>query len=99
MNATKTTTEKASDTNRNGARPAYIPLGTDDEGAHHVYRTTDETIHVVQGGDRTHVEDLNAAGHDVDDWMDFVTARRGWTDRQYGVNLVDMLTDSVEGRA
>jgi hypothetical protein len=43
---------KESDANarkRTDPRPAYIELGDDTDGASHVYRTTDETIHVVQG--------------------------------------------------
>jgi len=77
-------------------RPAYIELGTDATGASHVYRTTDETIHVVADGGREHVADV--ADRPVDDWMTFVRQERGWADEQYGVGLVDMLQQRVEVR-
>lgn len=63
-------------------RPNYIEIGEDNEGAHHCYATRDETIHVIQDGERTHVEVLN--GRPVDDWIQYVKARRGWrTQRLY----------------
>jgi len=83
-------------TNRNGVRPKYLALGTDGEGASHTYRTTDRTVIVVADGGREIQRALDAET-DVDDWMDFVAARRGWERKQYGVGLVEMLVDALEG--
>jgi len=95
-NTTQTVPEKASTTNTNDVRPAYIRLGTDATGASHVYRTTDETVHVVIDGEREHVADV--ADRPVDDWMAFIRDRRGWATERYGVGLVDMLA-RAEGQA
>jgi hypothetical protein len=63
---------------RTDPRPTYIRLGVDTEHASHVYRTTDETIHVVDAdGNREHVEALD--GRSVHEWMDYVRTERGWT--------------------
>lgn len=85
-------------TNRNGVRPKYLPLGTDGEDASHTYRTTDDTVIVVADGEREIQRQLDGE-IDVDDWMEFVTAQRGWERKQYGVGLVEMLTDALEGSA
>ena len=97
MSQSHSTGQKTSGTNRNGVRPKYINLGTDGDGATHTYRTTDETVHAVAAdGTREHVEQL--AGASVDDWMAFVADKRGWADRQYGVGLVEILADAMEGQ-
>lgn len=65
-------------------RPAYLPLGVDTAGAFHVCRTTDETIHVVEDGTRSHRFDLGA--HSVDDYVRFVRDEvdgRDWATRRY----------------
>jgi len=85
-------------TNRNGVRPKYLPLGTDGKGASHIYRTADRTVIVVADGGRELQRQLDSRT-DVDDWMDFVTEQRGWERKQYGVGLVEMLTDALEGSA
>jgi len=91
--ATNTTTD---DGNSVSVRPRYIDLGTDAEGAVHTYRTTDETIHVVQD-DQYEVVELS--GRPVEDWMDWTERERGWADARYGGSLVNMLTDALEGSA
>jgi hypothetical protein len=86
------------ETNRNGVRPKYLSLGTDGQGASHCYRTTDDTVIVVVDGGREIQRPLDAET-DVDGWMGFVTARRGWERKQYGVGLVEMLADALEESA
>lgn len=49
----ETTTD---DGTRVSVRPHYIDLGTDTEGAVHTYRTTDETVHVVQDAEHDTVK-------------------------------------------
>jgi hypothetical protein len=83
------TTEKASPIRRN-----YVPLGTDHDGASHVYRTLDETIFVIQDGEITHR--INVADRLVDDYIDHVETHRGWADKRYGFDLVDQLADALE---
>ncbi|MDB2249242.1 hypothetical protein [Halorubrum ezzemoulense] len=98
---------KESDTNvrkRTDPRPVYIELGDDTDGAFHVYRTTDETIHVVQGGERVQKFVLN--GRSVDDYVKFVrddVEGREWENRRYVADdedpfaaLVDQLADATE---
>lgn len=69
---------------RSSVRPAYILLGRDTAGASHVYRTTDETIHVVQDGER--VQKFVLDGRSVDDYVTFVrddVDDREWETRRY----------------
>ena len=68
---------------RTDPRPAYIELGDDSDGASHVYRTTDESIHVVQNGQRVQYFVLN--GRSVDDYVKFVRDEvedRAWENRR-----------------
>ena len=59
-------------------RPNYIDTGTDTDGADHIYRTIDETVHVITpSGDREHVEALD--GRSIHEWMTFVATKRGWS--------------------
>lgn len=82
---------------RNGIRPNYIPLGIDERGAHHCYDTVTETIHIVHADGSRGRRVLD--GGDVDDWMDAVADGWGWTYRQYGGDLLDILTEQLEGDA
>jgi hypothetical protein len=69
---------------RTDPRPAYIELADDTDGASHVYRTTDETIHVVQDGKR--VQRFSLGTRTVDDYVKFVrddVEGRGWKNRRY----------------
>jgi hypothetical protein len=79
---------------RTGYRPTYITLGTDAEDRSHVYRTPDETVHVVADGDRVHVEALE--GRSVDEWMAYVDERVGWTREVYGVGIAEMAARALE---
>jgi hypothetical protein len=89
MTTTNQTTEKASPIRRN-----YVPLGTDQEDASHLYRTTTETIFVIHDARITHRIDVD--GRLVDDYMDHVEANRGWDDQRYGFDLADQLADVLE---
>jgi len=89
MTPTTPSAEKASPIRRN-----YAPLGTDQDGASHVYRTVDETIFVVQDCEITHRIDVR--DRIVDDYMDHVEATRGWCDQRYGFDLVEQLADAME---
>jgi len=83
---------------RGDARDNYVPLGTDAEGRHHTYRTLDESIHVIDGTERVHREDI--ATRSVDEWMAFVEGRVGWDRRRYGVGIggmIERVADAVEG--
>ena len=94
MSTDTRTGQKSSGTNRNGVRPQYIPLGTDERGAHHCYDTVTDTIHIIHDDGSRGRRVLD--GGDVDDWMDAVSDAHGWKKRQYGVSLLEMLTDAVE---
>ena len=76
-------------------RPAYIVLGVDERGAHHCYDTRTETVHIVHSDGSRGRRLLD--GGDVDDWMDAVEGGWGWSTKKYGVGLVEILVDSVEG--
>ena len=59
-------------------RPNYILVGIDTEGAHHVYRTTDETVHVIHDTDRTCRYNLGTHNQRIYDWIEYVKAERGF---------------------
>lgn len=88
---------------RTDPRPAYIELGGDTDGASHVYRTIDETIHVVQDGER--VQRFELGTRSVDDYVKFVrddVEGRDWEDRRYVADddpftaLVDQPANAAE---
>ena len=80
---------------RTAVRPRYVSLGVDADGSHHVYRTVDESIHVVHcERGREHVEHI--ARRPVDEWMVFVDERRGWDERHYGVGLAEMAARAIQ---
>ncbi|ELY85786.1 hypothetical protein [Natrinema altunense] len=98
---------KESDPNarkRTDPRPAYIELGDDTDGAFHVYRTTDETIHVVQ--DRQRVQKVVLNGRSVDEYVRFVRDEVegcDWEARRYVADdedpfaaFVDQIVDAPE---
>jgi hypothetical protein len=92
MSTTTQSTKKT--TNRNGARPAYIVLGVDARGAHHIYDTRTETVHIVHKGGARERRELG--DHDVDDWMDAVDGSWGWDVERYGQGLVEMLDEQMD---
>lgn len=75
-------------------RPDYVPLGVDERGAHHVYDTGSETVHIIHPDGSRGRRLLD--GGDVDDWMDAVAGSWGWETKKYGVGLVEMLEDALE---
>ncbi|ELY55615.1 hypothetical protein C491_15652 [Natronococcus amylolyticus DSM 10524] len=59
--------------------PNYLLVGIDTKDAHHVYRTTDETVHVIHDADRTCRYDLGTHNQRIYDWIEYVKAERGFT--------------------
>lgn len=83
---------------RTDPRANYIHAGVDTDGSHHVYRTVDETIIVVDtDGRREHVEQLD--GRSVHEWMAFVAQKRGWTTQYLVDSFGDFLAESTDGDA
>lgn len=75
-------------------RPNYSYTGTDTDGADHIYRTIDETVHVITpNGDREHVEQLN--GRSIHEWMAFVDDKRGWSDQYLAESFGKTLNHAV----
>ncbi|WP_339105943.1 hypothetical protein [Haloterrigena salinisoli] len=91
------TTETVSAHSRTDPRPDYILVGIDTEGAHHVYRTTDETIHVIHTTERTYRYDLTTCDQDIDDWIKYVQAERGFTTQHLYSSLTNSFVDALEG--
>lgn len=82
-------------TDRTDPRPNYIHLGVDTDHSSHVYRTTDETVHVVDAhGAREHRESLGSRS--VHDWMDYVATKRGWTTQYMVDSFGDFLAASLD---
>ena len=73
------------DTNTNGARRAYIPLGIDERECSHVYDTETETVHIIHP-DGARERRVIGAGQSVDDWMDAVDDGWGWAHTRYGID-------------
>jgi hypothetical protein len=97
MSTPTRTTETVSARSRTDPRPDYILVGIDTEGAHHVYRTTDETVHVINDTGRTYHYDLEALEQTIDDWIEYVRTRRGFTTQYLYTTLADSLTDAIGG--
>jgi len=70
-------------------RDAYIPIGVDTKGGHHVYRTTDETVFAIEGGRVTQRYDVSERS--VNDWIDYVADRRGWESQELHKTAADAL--------
>lgn len=88
-------TKRRSSERSTAVRPNYVHLGTDAEGRHHTYRTSDESVLVVRDGQRIHREVLGPRS--VDDWMAFVDERIGWDRRDYGVALSELVERAIGG--
>ncbi|AGB37019.1 hypothetical protein [Natronococcus occultus] len=86
------TPETVSARSRTDPRPDYILVGVDTEDAHHIYRTTDETIHVIHNADRTYRYDLAALNRSINDWIDYIQTQRGFTTQHLYKTLADSLT-------
>ena len=74
-------------------RDAYIMIGVDEEGAHHIYRTRDETVHVIRDGKRTYRQELH--GRSVNQWINYVRGKRGWKYRDLFVDLGDFANSRI----
>ncbi len=95
MSTTTTTHETVSEAPTADPRPTYLPIGTDGEGAHHVYRTIDESVHVINDGKRIHREDLGERS--VNEWLAYVADVRGWTEQHLYVTPGEAIADSIGG--
>lgn len=93
------TSETVSARSRSDPRPNYILIGIDAESAHHVYRTIDETVHVIHNTERTYRYDLEALEQTINDWIDYVATRRGFATQHLYTTLADSLTDAVGGES
>jgi hypothetical protein len=78
---------------RSPVRPDYIFLGVDGDGGDHVYRTFEESVHVIRDGRGVHVQEFD--GKDVDHWMAYIEGKRGWANRRYGVSLLELLEEAL----
>lgn len=82
------------DDSRARVRPRHILLGVDICGAHHIYQTVTETVHIVRedGGRGRRLLDAG----DVDDYMDAVRDAHGWAHERYGQSAADLLVEALE---
>lgn len=100
MSTTTTIHETVSDVQPADPRDDYIPVGTDNEDAHHVYRTTDESVHVIKDGERTVRYDLEELEKSINNWIDYVYARReGFEVQHLYKNLNSAVTGTLGGVA
>src|SRR6056297_1702624 len=88
------TPETVSEAQTTDPRADYISVGIDNEGAHHVYRTSDESVHVIENGERTVRYDLEDIEKTIDDWIDYIADRRGGFEVQY---LFKTMADAIVG--
>lgn len=72
-----------SNTEKGTVRPPTIILGIDECGREHVFRTTTDTIHVVNGTRRDAT--IPRDGRDLEGYMFKVKDLVGWADARYGV--------------
>jgi hypothetical protein len=77
MTTTHQRNEKASEST--DPRPNYIQLGQDEIGDVHLYRTTDESVFVIDHGGHL-VERFNLNGRPLHHYREFIAAQRGWHD-------------------
>jgi len=94
MSVQPRTHETVSEAQTTDPRADYISVGIDNEGAHHVYRTTDESVHVIENGERTVRYDLEDVEKTIDDWIDYIIDRRGGFEVQY---LFKTMADAIVG--
>lgn len=89
-------TKHARGQKRTDPRDAYIQIGIDDEtGAHHLYRTHDEQIMVVRDGQITYRYDLLEEGKHINDWVRYVSQKRGWRYRELYIDMADAVDSSL----
>ncbi|WP_323174096.1 hypothetical protein [Natrialba sp. PRR66] len=91
------TTETVSARSRTDHRPDYILVGVDTEDAHHVYRTPDETVHVIHNTKRTYRYDLETVNQRINDWIEYVKDERGFKSQHLYSSLTSSFLDALEG--
>lgn len=72
-------------------RDDYIHIGIDAKGGAHCYRTTDETVFAIGGGEIAQRYDVSERS--VNDWIAYVDDRRGWDSQ----NLFESMADALGG--
>lgn len=79
-------------------RPRHVPLGRDKAGCFHHYISHTETVFVIEGGEVAQTEDISR--RPVDDWMAYVSDRRGWASKKYGpiTELVAEMINEIDQR-
>ncbi|WP_382274738.1 hypothetical protein [Halovivax cerinus] len=56
--------------------------GIHPEGAFHCYRTIDETVHVIECGERVYRYGLTLT-RSITNWFGYVAAQRGWAGQRF----------------
>lgn len=79
---------------RTDPRPAYIFVGEDGEGTHHVYHTRTESVYEIRDGRVAHRRALDAG--DINDYMAAVAGERSWVVRRLYEGLGDGIGDRVQ---
>jgi hypothetical protein len=74
-------------------RPAYILVGVDDRGAHHLWDRETDTVHIIRedGGRGRKLLD----GGDVNEYADAVADAYGWQSRRLHRTLGDAWNNGV----
>jgi hypothetical protein len=99
MMATTQQKETVSTGRRTSGRFAdYDIVGVDSEGATHIFRAFDETVHVVDAdGEREYRFELEEIGITVDQYSEHVANKRGWGERYYFDNGADAIKAALGG--
>jgi len=94
MTPTTPTRQKRTDCD---PRPRTILLGIDSQGNHHVWRRDLNRVHVVDPETGVRHDRVQFHGELLDDWMQQVAHGTGWAKQVYGVGLVELLAETIEG--
>jgi len=86
MSTTNSNAEKPTDSK---VRDKTIPLGIDNSGSHHIYRSPTDTIHVIDPSAGERVQVVDADDRLLEGWMDSIGETLGWEEPWYGIRTVD----------
>jgi len=78
---------------RTDPRAKYIFVGIDKAGGHHIYRTSDETVMVIEGTTIAYKHDLD--GRSINEWLDYVEGKRGWGSQLLYKTFADFAGDRL----
>jgi hypothetical protein len=87
--------ERLQQSDRGRIRPKHLLLGVDERGAHHIYQTSTETIHIVHE-DGSRGRRVVPADKTIDEYMGVVADAHGWRVERYGGPLTDMLVEALD---